>query len=79
MESLRSLGLFANDSKDQSSPQKAFVGLPSGVAEKGSIDYMRQNLLIFDIGCHLGEDSEFYLRKGFKVVAVEANPELCLS
>jgi hypothetical protein len=33
--------------------------------------------LIFDIGCHLGEDSEFYLKKGFKVVAVEANPALC--
>jgi FkbM family methyltransferase len=33
--------------------------------------------LIFDIGCHTGEDSDFYLRKGFTVVAVEANPTLC--
>jgi len=33
--------------------------------------------LIFDIGCHTGEDSDFYLRKGFTVVAVEANPALC--
>ena len=33
--------------------------------------------LIFDIGCHNGEDSDFYLRKGFTVVAVEANPALC--
>jgi FkbM family methyltransferase len=33
--------------------------------------------LIFDVGCHRGEDSRFYLRKGFRVVAVEANPELC--
>jgi FkbM family methyltransferase len=33
--------------------------------------------LIFDIGCHIGEDSDFYLKKGFKVVAVEANPVLC--
>ena len=33
--------------------------------------------LIFDIGCHRGEDSRFYLRKGFRVVAVEANPALC--
>src|SRR4051794_13552031 len=32
--------------------------------------------LIFDIGFHLGEDTEFYLKKGFRVVAVEANPEL---
>jgi FkbM family methyltransferase len=33
--------------------------------------------LIFDIGCHKGEDTEFYLKKGFRVVAVEANPKLC--
>jgi FkbM family methyltransferase len=32
--------------------------------------------LIYDIGLHKGEDSEFYLRKGFRVVAFEANPEL---
>jgi FkbM family methyltransferase len=36
---------------------------------------VRQNL-IFDVGLHLGEDSEFYLKKGFDVVAVEANPAL---
>jgi FkbM family methyltransferase len=33
--------------------------------------------LIFDVGCHRGEDSRFYLQKGFRVVAVEANPALC--
>jgi len=32
--------------------------------------------LIYDIGLHKGEDSEFYLRKGFRVVAFEANPDL---
>ncbi|MBO1905773.1 FkbM family methyltransferase [Microvirga sp. 3-52] len=32
--------------------------------------------LIFDIGMHNGDDTEFYLAKGFNVVAVEANPEL---
>jgi FkbM family methyltransferase len=32
--------------------------------------------LIFDIGLHKGEDTDFYLRKGFKVVAFEADPEL---
>jgi FkbM family methyltransferase len=31
---------------------------------------------IFDIGMHTGRDTEFYLKKGFKVVAVEANPFL---
>ncbi|MDA8585336.1 FkbM family methyltransferase [Rhodobacteraceae bacterium] len=32
--------------------------------------------LIFDIGMHIGQDTEFYLKKGFKVVAIEANPAL---
>lgn len=32
--------------------------------------------LIYDVGAHLGEDSQHYLAKGFKVVAIEANPEL---
>ena len=33
--------------------------------------------LIYDLGSHNGQDSEFYLKKGFTVVAVEANPTLC--
>jgi FkbM family methyltransferase len=37
---------------------------------------MEKNL-VFDIGLHRGEDSEFYLRKGFYVVGVEANSALC--
>lgn len=32
--------------------------------------------LIYDIGMHVGQDSEYYLKKGFRVVAVEANPVL---
>jgi FkbM family methyltransferase len=36
-----------------------------------------QRDLIFDVGCHKGEDTDFYLRKGYRVVAVEANPVLC--
>jgi FkbM family methyltransferase len=32
--------------------------------------------LIFDIGMHKGEDSEYYLKKGFDVVAFEAHPDL---
>lgn len=32
------------------------------------------NHLIFDIGLHLGEDAAYYLQKGFKVIAVDANP-----
>jgi FkbM family methyltransferase len=37
---------------------------------------MRNNNLIFDIGMHIGKDTEFYLKKGFKVISVEANPKL---
>jgi FkbM family methyltransferase len=32
--------------------------------------------LIVDVGMHTGQDTEFYLRKGFRVVAIEANPDL---
>lgn len=32
--------------------------------------------VIADIGMHDGKDTDFYLAKGFRVVAVEANPEL---
>src|SRR5688572_11446605 len=32
--------------------------------------------LIFDIGANHGEDTVFYLAKGYRVVAVEANPIL---
>ncbi len=32
--------------------------------------------LVFDVGLHMGEDTAFYLRKGFRVVAFEADPGL---
>ena len=32
--------------------------------------------LIFDVGFHKGEDTDFYLRLGFNVIAFEANPDL---
>ena len=35
-----------------------------------------QRDLIYDVGFHHGEDTEFYLTKGFKVVAIEAHPAL---
>jgi FkbM family methyltransferase len=37
---------------------------------------MIKNDLIFDLGFHNGDDTDFYLKKGFTVVAVEANPDL---
>ena len=36
------------------------------------------NNLIYDIGLHKGEDTSYYLKKGFKVIAFEADPELVL-
>jgi FkbM family methyltransferase len=32
--------------------------------------------LVFDIGLHKGEDTNFYLKKGYKVIAFEASPDL---
>jgi FkbM family methyltransferase len=32
--------------------------------------------LIYDVGMHKGEDTDFYLKKGFRVIAFEANPDL---
>ena len=37
---------------------------------------MPRTNLIFDMGLHKGEDTDFYLRKGFDVVAFEADPLL---
>lgn len=32
--------------------------------------------LVFDLGMHVGDDTDYYLARGFRVVAVEANPAL---
>ena len=37
---------------------------------------MPDDNLIFDFGFHNGDDTDFYLAKGFRVVAVEADPNL---
>lgn len=37
---------------------------------------MRHDDLIYDVGMHKGEDTQYYLRKAFRVVAFEANPAL---
>jgi FkbM family methyltransferase len=36
-----------------------------------------QKDLIYDIGMHQGEDTDFYLAKGFRVVAIDAMSEYC--
>jgi FkbM family methyltransferase len=33
--------------------------------------------LVFDLGLHRGLDTDFYLAKGFRVVALEARPDFC--
>ena len=35
--------------------------------------------MIFDIGMHIGQDTKYYLELGYKVIAIEANPELIKS
>jgi len=36
----------------------------------------RRHMLVFDIGFYDGVDTDYYLRRGHKVVAFEANPAL---
>lgn len=40
------------------------------------IETSKHKDLINDIGMHKGEDAEFYLRKGFRVIGFEAEPDL---
>lgn len=37
---------------------------------------VRRDNLIIDAGAHVGQDTAYYIAKGFDVVAIEANPEL---
>ena len=37
---------------------------------------MEGQRLVFDVGMHMGEDTEFYLSRGCRVIGVEGNPEL---
>lgn len=40
------------------------------------IDVPKYKDLVYDVGMHKAEDTEFYLRKGFRVIAFEADPDL---
>jgi FkbM family methyltransferase len=40
---------------------------------------VKDDSLIIDAGMHTGRDTEFYLAQGFRVVAIEANPDLIQS
>ena len=39
--------------------------------------FAKDSKVIFDLGMHNGDDTAFYLSRGFNVVALEANPALC--
>jgi FkbM family methyltransferase len=52
----------------------AVVEIGAGMAEKESTK--RHADLIYDVGMHRGEDADFYLKKGFRVVGFEADPDL---
>ena len=39
--------------------------------------YARDSRLIFDLGMNNGDDTDYYLKLGYDVVALEANPALC--
>jgi FkbM family methyltransferase len=39
--------------------------------------YAANSQLVFDLGMNNGDDTEFYLRRNFRVLALDANPILC--
>jgi len=41
--------------------------------------YAKESRLVFDLGMNNGDDTAFYLGRGFDVVALDANPALCAS
>jgi FkbM family methyltransferase len=43
---------------------------------KGKANFKLCNNLIFDFGLHNGNDADYYLKKGYKVVSVDASPIL---
>lgn len=53
----------------------AQTGLPCSILAIVAAVFLERHL-IFDVGMHLGEDSDCYLRKGYRVVAFEANAQL---
>ena len=43
---------------------------------RGQVPTERNDRLIYDVGMHRGEDTEYYLKKGFFVIGFEADPHL---
>ncbi len=76
ISSLHGSGLWSIDlaaSFESNLPEEILPGLPL----ENNLITMHQPDLIYDFGMHNGDDTDFYLKKGFRVVAVDANPTLC--
>lgn len=39
-------------------------------------DIRKHEDLVYDVGMHKGEDTDYYLKKGYRVIGYEANPDL---
>lgn len=37
--------------------------------------YINNNNLVYDLGMHNGDDTDYYLHKGYRVIAVDPNPD----
>jgi hypothetical protein len=48
------------------------------VSQRASEPFVHQDL-IYDVGMNNGDDTAYYLRRGFRVVAIEADPRLAKS
>jgi len=49
---------------------------PSSLGLEGQRGPIPIGNLVYDVGMHVGQDTAFYLKKGFRVIAIEANPLL---
>lgn len=47
----------------------------NAIIDRGLKINMNTRQLIYDVGMHRGEDTDYYLRKGFQVVGIEAAPQ----
>ena len=63
-------------SSSQISGSRAESLAAPGTARREASAVALQPRLVFDIGMHRGEDTEFYLSRGCNVVGIEANPTL---
>lgn len=66
----------AQELDPQTSGLQNYLGKVLPLKEHPHLSRSYDKNLIYDIGMHIGQDTEFYLKKGFNVIAVEANPVL---